>query len=94
MKETIFINVSAFDSLTKQEQSFLCSRFSDPLFMRFIEKQEEAARFQLTSLDPDEEEDADKYRQKAREFRAVWRFWSEFKELANEWAARSTIQRS
>lgn len=89
MQETIFINVGAFDELSKQEQKFLCARFSDPIFMRFIEKQEEAARFQLTSLDPDNEESDDKYRQKAREFRAVWRFWTEFKELAQSWAARS-----
>jgi hypothetical protein len=86
--------VGAFNDMSKAERDMLCARFADPLFMRFFDFQEQAAREQMAMLDPDDKEmTADEFRQRAREFRAVWQFWNEFRELANEWAARSNKQR-
>lgn len=84
-----FISVAAFDSLAKQERDFLCARFSDPLFMRFLDAQEEAARHQLTSFSPDEQISDAEFRRLAREYRLVWRFWSDFRDFTQQFAARS-----
>lgn len=88
-REIVFLNASAFDDMSKQEQDFLCARMSDPLFSDFIARQLDAASKQRDELNPDENiTDAD-FRRLSREYYLVWRFWKDFQDFSQSWIARS-----
>jgi hypothetical protein len=93
-RDIIFLSVSAFDDLSKQEQDFLAARMGDPLFSRFIDGQLSAASKQRDELNPDENITDVDFRRLSREYYLVWRFWKDFQDFSQAWIARSQQRQS
>lgn len=81
-EDLVFFSVPAFDKLSRQQREMMIARFSDPLFLTFLDEQEIAAKDQLASINPDDaEENSEDFRQRVRKAATIWRFWSDFKTL-------------
>lgn len=85
-------NAALLDHFDRHEREILRARFSDPLFVRFIEAQMKEAQDQMNELNPDGygPEDAVKFLHAAKEARSIWQYWREFREFVVDWAQQAS----
>lgn len=79
---------TAMDALSPQERQMLRARFCDPIMHKFLDAQVSEALAQTQGLDPSDfpVERAQEFLQAAKDARAVWQFWAEFRNFVRDWS--------